>query len=88
MKPKILVFKAVWCGPCKMFAPVVDKAVTQLADKYTIEAIDIDDKPEVAQAFEIMSVPTIVHMEGDKIVKTRMGAFPTVDHLQKWIETA
>ena len=86
MKEKVLIFKAVWCGPCKMFAPIVDKAKTQLADKYTIEAIDIDEKPEVAQAFEIMSVPTLVHLDGEKIVKTRTGAFPTVEHLAKWIE--
>jgi len=69
-----------------MFAPVFEKAIKELAEKYSLEKIDIDQLPQLASEYEVMSVPTLLHISNGKVVKKRAGAFPTVTHLQKWIE--
>ena len=69
-----------------MFAPVFEKATAQLADKYTLIKVDIDQMPALASDYEVMSVPTLVHTSGGKVIKKRAGAFPTVDHIAKWVE--
>jgi len=84
-KPVVLCFSATWCGPCKMFAPVFEKATAQLSDKYTLLKVDIDEMAALASEYEVMSVPTLVHTEKGQIIKKRNGAFPTVEHVEKWI---
>jgi thioredoxin 1 len=74
-KPVLLDFFATWCGPCRMIAPFIE----QIADEhpeYVICKIDVDEEPELAQAFGIMSIPTLVVMKDGKIVRQESGARP------------
>jgi len=83
--PVILCFSATWCGPCKMFVPVFEKATTQLAEQYTLLKVDIDQMAKLAADYEVMSVPTLLYFEKGELVKKRHGALPTVEHIVKWI---
>lgn len=71
----LIKFTAAWCGPCKAFGPVF-KA---FAEKNGLEVreIDIDSDPDMAERYDIRSVPTVVVVEGDNEVKRIVGAKPT-----------
>ncbi len=74
-KKVLLDFYADWCGPCRMVLPLVE----QLADEnpqYIIGKVNIDDEPELAQEFEVFSVPTLVVLENGKVVNQSSGARP------------
>lgn len=69
-KPSIVDFYATWCGPCKMLAPVLDELAGEYAGKVDIYKVDVDKEPELAAAFGIQSIPTLlfIPMEGSPIV--------------------
>ena len=74
-KPVLIDFWATWCGPCRMIAPFIE----QIADEhpeYVIAKIDVDEEPELAQAFGIQSIPTLVVIKNGEVVNTAMGARP------------
>ncbi len=74
-KKVLLDFYADWCGPCRMVLPLVE----QIADEnpqYVIGKINIDDEPELAQKFDVYSVPTLVVMENGKVISQSSGARP------------
>lgn len=74
-KKVLLDFYADWCGPCRMVLPLIE----QLADEnpqYIIGKVNIDDEPELAQKFEVFSVPTLVVLENGKVVNQSSGARP------------
>ena len=85
-KPLVAVFSAAWCGPCKMFSPVLDKAGDELGGKYNFAKVDVDESPKLAAEYEVMTVPTIVVIKGGAVVAKKSGAFPNVALLGKWIE--
>lgn len=75
-KEKVLVdFHAVWCGPCKMLAPVLSSLESEAQD-FKICKVDIDKSPELAEQFHIMSVPTLMVMNKGKVEKTVSGVRP------------
>jgi thioredoxin 1 len=65
-EPFLLDFSAVWCGPCKALAPIVDKLADELKGKVKVGKLDIDDSPAVATKLAIKSVPTIVVFKSGK----------------------
>ncbi len=74
--PVLVDFWAEWCGPCKMVAPVLDEIAAEHGDKLRIVKVNIDENPEVARAYRIMSIPTLSVFSGGQVVKTIMGAKP------------
>jgi thioredoxin 1 len=71
-KVVLLDFYADWCGPCKMIAPTVH-AIAEEHEEYLIGKVNVDDDPEIAQAFDIVSIPTLVVMKDGKVVNTAVG---------------
>lgn len=74
--PVLVDFFATWCGPCKMMAPILDEASKELGDKARIYKVDVDRDMELAQRFNIMSVPTFYVFKNGQPVNTFMGAVP------------
>ena len=64
--PFLLDFSAVWCGPCKMLAPIVEKIATENLGKIRVGKLDIDDSPKVAAKLGIRGVPTVVVFKDGK----------------------
>lgn len=74
-KPVLLDFWASWCGPCRMVSPTIDEIAGE-RDDIKVGKINVDEQPELAGAFQVMSIPTLVVMKGGKIANRAMGARP------------
>lgn len=74
-KTVLLDFYADWCGPCRMVSPLVDEIAAE-NPQYLVGKINVDDQPELAQAFGVFSIPTLVVMKNGKVVKQSAGARP------------
>ena len=74
-KVVLIDFFAQWCGPCKMMSPIIDKIANEHPE-YVIGKVDVDEDPELARAFGVMSIPTIVVMKNGEVVKQNIGAIP------------
>ena len=75
-KPVLVDFWAEWCGPCKMVAPVLEEIAAENGEKLTVVKLNIDENPDTARAYQIMSIPTMAVFQGGKIVKQIVGAKP------------
>jgi len=69
-------FWAPWCGPCKMIAPVLEELDSEMGDKVKIVKLDVDENPETAGKFGVMSIPTLLVMKNGEVVDKVVGFRP------------
>ncbi len=79
----ILDFYAHWCGPCKMLGPVLESLETEMPNLKVIK-INVDEKAEIANKYNVMSIPTLVLYKNGKLIDQKLG-FQTKDMLIDWI---
>jgi thioredoxin 1 len=69
-------FWAPWCGPCKMIAPVLEELDSEMGDKVKITKLDVDDNPQTAANFGVMSIPTLLVLKNGEVVDKVVGFQP------------
>ena len=72
-RPVIVDFHAVWCGPCKTQSPILKQVAEELGDSVKVIKIDVDQNPEIANRYQIQSVPTIMIFKNGKIIHKQAG---------------
>jgi thioredoxin 1 len=72
--PVLVDFWAEWCGPCKMIAPTLAEIATEQRGKLTIGKLNVDDNPDTARRFDVMSIPTLLVFKDGQQVKRLVGA--------------
>ena len=73
-EPVVVDFWAEWCGPCKMIAPILDEIAQEHHGKLRVAKLNVDDAPDLARRFEVMSIPTLLVFRDGEVAKRLVGA--------------
>lgn len=82
--PVIVDFWAEWCGPCRMVAPILEEVSGEMGEKVRIVKLNVDENPQTASKYGIMSIPTLLLFKDGKIASRQVGAAPKAKLVQ-WI---
>ena len=75
-KPVLLDFWGSWCGPCKMLSPVIAKVAEKYDGKIKVGKVNVDEQPELADAFSVSSIPLLAVMKNGEVTKAAVGYRP------------
>ncbi len=83
-QPGLLVvdFWAEWCGPCKMLGPVIEALAEQYDGKAVVGKVNVDDEPELAQKYAIMSIPTVMFFKDGELIDKKIGVMPPQEFIK------
>lgn len=72
--PVIVDFYADWCGPCKMIAPVLEEIARDLGDRVKVAKVNVDEESELAQRYQVQSLPTLLYFQNGEVMNQLIGA--------------
>ncbi len=86
-EPVVVDFWAEWCGPCRMIAPALEEIAGQMGDKVKIVKLNVDENPQTATKYGIMSIPTLMIFKNGELASRQVGAAPK-QKLEQWITSS